>query len=824
MVNQNLLDSLPQSSDASPEHLKNQILAKLAYSVGKDPIAANSNDWLTAAILVVRDYIIDRWVATTRENNRAEKKRVYYLSLEFLIGRLMRDAMNNLELTEGMTQALAELNVDIDFIRELEPDAALGNGGLGRLAACFMESMSTVGVPAYGYGIRYDHGLFRQGIENGAQMEYPENWLSFGNPWEFMRREASYEIGFGGTVEISTEWDGATTSVWHPSEVVRAIAYDTPVVGWRGESVNTLRLWRARSTSEIKLDIFNSGDHAGALSESNRAESISRVLYPADASPAGQELRLRQEFFFTSASLQDILRRHLQQYSTLDNLADKVAIQLNDTHPALVVAELMRMLVDQHNMKWDAAWATTQAVVSYTNHTLLPEALETWAVSLMERMLPRHMQIIYAINARLLTQVKLEHPNNDALLTAISLIGENGTRHVRMGNLAFVGSHKVNGVSALHSDLMTKTVFRDLHQVFPERITNKTNGITPRRWLMQSNPELTQLLRDTIGDGFLDNTARLKDLIPFAEDAAFRTKFAQVKQAKKTQLAHLIHDRIGVKVDPTAMFDVQVKRMHEYKRQHLNIFETIALYNDIRANPHKNWVPRVKIFAGKAAASYWVAKSIIHLINDVGTVINNDPAVRDLLKVVFIPNYNVSTAEVIMPAADLSEQISTAGLEASGTGNMKFALNGALTIGTLDGANVEILEHVGADNIKIFGMTAQEVAELRQRGYDARATIESIPALKDVLDAVAGGVFSPTEQNRYQGLVDTMYNGDHFLVAPDFLSYTHAQREMDALWLNQDEWQKKAILNTANMGWFSSDRTIRDYAQEIWNIPTVSGM
>ena len=824
MVNQNLQETLPPQRDVSPEFLKSEILAKLAYSVGKDPIAANSSDWLTAAILVVRDHIIDRWMATTRENSRAEKKRVYYLSLEFLIGRLMRDAMNNLELTAGMTQALAELNVDIDFIRELEPDAALGNGGLGRLAACFMESMSTVGVPAYGYGIRYDHGLFRQGIENGAQMEYPENWLSFGNPWEFMRREASYEIGFGGTVEISTEWDGATTSVWHPSEVVRAIAYDTPVVGWRGESVNTLRLWRARSTSEIKLDIFNSGDHASALSESNRAQSISRVLYPADASPAGQELRLRQEFFFTSASLQDILRRHLQQYNTLDNLADKVAMQLNDTHPALAVAELMRLLVDQHNMKWDAAWTTTQAVVSYTNHTLLPEALETWAVSLMERMLPRHMQIIYAINARLLTQVKLEHPNNDALLTAISLIGENGTRHVRMGNLAFVGSHKVNGVSALHSDLMTKTVFRDLHQVFPERITNKTNGITPRRWLMQSNPELTQLLRDTIGDGFLDNTARLKDLIPFAEDAAFRTKFAQVKQAKKTQLAHLIHDRIGVKVDPTAMFDVQVKRMHEYKRQHLNIFETIALYNDIRANPHKNWVPRVKIFAGKAAASYWVAKSIIHLINDVGTVINNDPAVRDLLKVVFIPNYNVSTAEVIMPAADLSEQISTAGLEASGTGNMKFALNGALTIGTLDGANVEILEHVGADNIKIFGMTAQEVAELRQRGYDARATIESIPALKDVLDAVAGGVFSPTEQNRYQGLVDTMYNGDHFLVAPDFLSYTHAQREMDALWLNQDEWQKKAILNTANMGWFSSDRTIRDYAQEIWNIPTVSGM
>ena len=801
------------------EFLKAEILSKLAYAVGKDPLTANSSDWLTATILVVRDHIVDRWMATTRENYRAEKKRVYYLSLEFLIGRLLRDAMNNLELTDGISKALSELNVDIDFIRELEPDAALGNGGLGRLAACFMESMASIGVPAYGYGIRYDHGLFRQAIENGAQMEYPENWLNFGNPWEFMRREANYHIGFGGTVEVITEWDGATTSVWHPAEVVRAIAYDTPVVGWRGESVNTLRLWRARATTEIKLDIFNSGDHAGALSESNRARSISRVLYPADASAEGQELRLRQEYFFTSASLQDIMRRHLQQYSTLDNLADKVAIQLNDTHPALVVAELMRLLVDQHNMKWEKAWEITQAVVSYTNHTLLPEALERWSVNLMERMLPRHMQIIYVINARLLNQVKSQFPNNDALLAAVSLIDEHGGRHVRMGNLAFVGSHKVNGVSALHSDLMTKTVFRELHQVFPDRICNKTNGITPRRWLMLANPELTELLRETIGDAFLDDASRLKDLIPYADDAAFRAKFRAVKQSNKARLAQLIQDRVGVQVNPEAMFDVQVKRMHEYKRQHLNIFETIALYNDIRANPHKNWVPRVKIFAGKAAASYWQAKSIIRLINDVGNVINNDPTVGDLLKVVFIPNYNVSTAEIIMPAADLSEQISTAGLEASGTGNMKFALNGALTIGTLDGANVEILEHVGADNIKIFGMTAQEVEDLRVRGYNPRATIESIPALKDVLDAVAGGVFSPNDQHRYSGLVESMYNSDHFLVAPDFVSYAQAQRELDTLWLDQDQWQKKAVLNTANMGWFSSDRTITEYAREIWGIP-----
>lgn len=818
----NLKSSLQENipvPNTDSEFLKAEILSKLAYAVGKDPLTANSTDWLTATILVVRDHIVDRWMATTRENYRAEKKRVYYLSLEFLIGRLLRDAMNNLELTSGISKALSELNVDIDFIRELEPDAALGNGGLGRLAACFMESMASIGVPAYGYGIRYDHGLFRQAIENGAQMEYPENWLNFGNPWEFMRREANYHIGFGGTVEVTTEWDGATTSVWHPAEVVRAIAYDTPVVGWRGESVNTLRLWRARATTEIKLDIFNSGDHAGALSESNRARSISRVLYPADASAEGQELRLRQEYFFTSASLQDIIRRHLQQYSTLDNLADKVAIQLNDTHPALVVAELMRLLIDQHNMKWEKAWEITQGVVSYTNHTLLPEALERWSVNLMERMLPRHMQIIYVINARLLGQVKNQFPNDDALLSAVSLIDEHGGRHVRMGNLAFVGSHKVNGVSALHSDLMKKTVFRELHQVFPERICNKTNGITPRRWLMQANPQLTELLRDTIGDAFLDDAARLQDLIPHADSAEFRAKFRAVKQANKVRLAQLIQDRVGVTVNPEAMFDVQVKRMHEYKRQHLNIFETIALYNDIRANPHKNWVPRVKIFAGKAAASYWQAKSIIRLINDVGNVINNDPNVGDLLKVVFIPNYNVSTAEIIMPAADLSEQISTAGLEASGTGNMKFALNGALTIGTLDGANVEILEHVGADNIKIFGMTAQEVEDLRVRGYNPRATIESIPALKDVLDAVAGGVFSPNDQHRYTGLVESMYNSDHFLVAPDFVSYAQAQRELDALWLDQDSWQKKAILNTANMGWFSSDRTIAEYAREIWGIP-----
>lgn len=819
-LNKTWADLKPADRENDPDHLKKEILAKLAYSVGKAPEVANSNDWLTATILVVRDHIVDRWMTSTRESYRAEKKRVYYLSLEFLIGRLMRDAMNNLELTSGIKQALSEMDVDIDFIRELEPDAALGNGGLGRLAACFMESMATVGVPAYGYGIRYDNGLFRQAIEDGAQVEYPEDWLSFGNPWEFPRREAAYHVGFGGTVEVTKEWDGTTTSVWKPQETVLAQAYDTPIVGWRGHKVNTLRLWHASSTSPIKLDLFNSGDHMGALSESNRAQSISRVLYPADSSEAGQELRLRQEFFFTSASIQDILRRHLQQYHTLDNLGDKVSMQLNDTHPALAVAELMRVLVDMHNMKWEAAWTITNAVVSYTNHTLLPEALETWPVNLVERILPRHMQIIYALNARLLESVKAQGHGDD-VLAAVSLIDEHSGRRVRMGNLAFVGAHKVNGVSALHSDLMKVTVFKDLHKVFPDRITNKTNGVTPRRWLMEANPGLTALLRETIGDGFLDDTARLKDLEPFAHDPAFRAKFAAVKLENKHRLAQLIHDRTGVKVNPTSMFDVQVKRMHEYKRQQLNILETIALYNAIRANPTKKWVPRVKIFAGKAAASYWQAKAIIHLINDVANVVNNDPLVGDLLKVVFIPNYNVSAAEIIMPGADLSEQISTAGLEASGTGNMKFGLNGALTIGTLDGANVEMLEHVGADNIKIFGMTTPEVTALRIKGYNPRATIESIPALKDVLDAIAGGVFSPADKNRYADFVNSMWNHDHFLAAADFQSYTQAQRELDALWLDQDAWMTQAVLNTARMGWFSSDRTIREYAEEIWNVPTI---
>ncbi|RYE83420.1 MAG: glycogen/starch/alpha-glucan phosphorylase, partial [Hyphomicrobiales bacterium] len=604
------------------------------------------------------------------------EKRVCYLSMEFLIGRLLRDAISNLGLTEAVTEALAGFDVSLDMIELLEPDAALGNGGLGRLAACFMESMASTGVPAFGYGIRYVHGFFRQEVVDGEQVELPENWLAHGNPWEFERRESSYEIGFGGKVSSIDEPGKPPRQIWRPAERVLAVAYDTPIVGWRGEHVNTLRLWSAQSLDPILLDAFNSGDHIGALREANKAEAITRVLYPADSHQAGQELRLRQEFFFSSASLQDIIREHLRTNPDLTNLHEQVAIQLNDTHPAVSVAELMRLLIDVHGFAWDDAWSITQKTFSYTNHTLLPEALETWPINLFERLLPRQMQIIYAINAQVIREAaKLGFDGGK--ITAMSLIDENNGRRVRMGQLAFVGSHTINGVSALHTELMKETVFHSLHELYPQRIQNKTNGVTPRRWLMQCNPGLTGLITDAIGPAFLDDIDKIADLDKLATDSSFRERFMAVKRQNKERLAKVIEDRLAISVDPTAMFDIQVKRIHEYKRQFLNIIEAIALYDQIRSHPELNWQPRVKIFAGKAAPSYAQAKEIIHLINDVARVVNSDPSVQNLLKVVFIPNYNVSLAEIIMPAADLSEQISTAGLEASGTGNMKFALNGA---------------------------------------------------------------------------------------------------------------------------------------------------
>ena len=728
----------------------------------------------------------------------------------------MRDAVSNLELMEEMRDALALLGVDLDVVAALEPDAALGNGGLGRLAACFMELMATVDVPAYGYGIRYVHGLFRQQMQDGWQVELPETWLAHGNPWEFERRESSYEIGFGGSVETIGEGaHGTGRCIWRPHERVIATAYDTPVVGWRAGRVNTLRLWTAQPIDPILLDAFNAGDHIGALRESNKAEALARVLYPADATPAGQELRLRQEFFFSSASLQDILRRHIQQYNELRNLPEKVAIQLNDTHPAVAVAEMIRLLCDVHRLSFGESWDIARKCFGYTNHTLLPEALESWPVPLFERLLPRHMQIVYAINAMVLREAHGKH-FDDSQIRNISLIEEDGERRVRMGNLAFVGSHSINGVSALHTDLMKETVFANLHKLYPDRINNKTNGITPRRWLMQCNPDLFGLVRATIGDGFMDDTGKLSALDKHADDAAFVERFADVKRLNKVRLSNLVARRMGIRLDPDAMFDVHIKRIHEYKRQFLNIIEAIALYDQIRSHPERDWVPRVKLFAGKAAPSYHNAKLIIKLINDVARVINNDPAVRGLLKIVFIPNYNVSLAEVMVPAADLSEQISTAGMEASGTGNMKFALNGALTIGTLDGANVEIRERVGEDNIVIFGLTAEEVSAMRMEAYDPRTVIEGSRELSQALQAIASGVFSPDDPERFRGLVNGIYNRDWFMVSADFESYAKAQRGVDALFLDKAAWYAKTIRNTAHVGWFSSDRSIREYARDIW--------
>ncbi|OSZ66985.1 glycogen phosphorylase [Sphingomonas sp. IBVSS1] len=803
---------MPPTPDPKAEALAARIADVLRHRVGKDERSAKRHDWFTAAVLALRDDVIDRWMESTQRTHAAGAKRVYYLSLEFLIGRLLRDAISNMGMLREMEQALRLHGIDLGDLAELEPDAALGNGGLGRLAACFMESLASLDIPAYGYGIRYVNGMFRQRIDDGWQVELPETWLAHGNPWEFDRRESCYRIGYGG--EVIANGDAVE---WRPSELVEASAFDTPVVGWRGRRVNTLRLWTAHALDPIRLDAFNAGDHFGALADQLRADSLVRVLYPADSSPAGQELRLRQEYFFTAASLQDIVRRHIQYHGDVRSLPAKVAIQLNDTHPAVAVAELMRLLVDDHGLEFDEAFALTQGTIAYTNHTLLPEALESWPLPLFERLLPRHMQIIYAINSRILRDARRQGMS-DADVAAISLIDEHGERRVRMANLAFAGAHSVNGVAALHTDLMKSTVFSALHRLYPGRINNKTNGVTPRRWLQQCNPALTGIIRDAIGDAFLDDAEALSALNALAGDAALGERVAEVKRANKVALAAHLKELTGIRLNPDALFDVQIKRIHEYKRQLLNLVETVALYDQIRSHPERDWVPRVKIFGGKAASSYHNAKLIIKLAGDIARRINSDPSVGGLLKVVFVPNYNVSLAERIIPAADLSEQISTAGMEASGTGNMKFALNGALTIGTLDGANVEIKDRVGDEHIVIFGLAADEVAQRRAEGYNPRAIIEGSRELHQAVEAIASGVFSPDDPGRYRGLMDGLYAHDWFMVAADFDSYAAAQRAVDARWHDPAGWRRSAIHNIANVGWFSSDRTIGEYARDIWQV------
>lgn len=801
------------------DHLSRDVAAfrraisnKLMYQVGKNPESARPEDWLHAVSYAVRDHLVERWMKTIRASYAQDVKRVYYLSMEFLIGRSFSNALLALDLMPTVRQALTELEVDPDIVIDLEPDAALGNGGLGRLAACFLDSMATLGVPGFGYGIRYDYGMFRQQIIDGQQVEVPDYWLAHGNPWEFHRPEICFRVRYGGHLE--QEGDVVR---WVGTDDVLANAYDTIIPGYGTEVTNTLRLWSAKATEEIDLSAFNQGNYFGAVESKNHSENVSRVLYPDDSTLSGRELRLRQEYFFVSASLQDILRRYRVNHRDFDALPDKVSIHLNDTHPVLAVPELMRLLVDEHGVPWKEAWAQCRRVFSYTNHTLMHEALETWPVDMLGRVLPRHLRMIFDINADFLADLTAAHGHDVELMRRVSLIDEHGERRVRMAYLAVVASHSVNGVSALHSELMRQSIFADFARLWPERFNNKTNGVTPRRWLAQANPGLAALLDARLGTGWRRNLHELAALREYQHERDFLDAFRSVKRANKQRLADYVGARLGIDIDPGALFDVQVKRMHEYKRQLLNLLHVIARYQAILAKPDADWVPRVVIFSGKAASAYVMAKQVIRLINDVAAVVNADARLRDRLKVVFIPNYSVSLAELIIPAADLSEQISTAGTEASGTGNMKLALNGAITIGTLDGANVEIREQVGDDNIFIFGHTTAEVADIRARGYQPRSCYASNPQLAEALNAVRDGLFSPGERGRYQAVFDALMNwGDHYLLLADFASYIEAQQRADALYRQPEAWTRSALLNVAGMGLFSSDRTIDAYAREIW--------
>ena len=809
---------------------KRAVANKLIYAVGKDPVAASQDDWLNATSQAVRDQLVERWMMTTRANYAQDLKRVYYLSMEFLIGRTFTNALLAVDLFDTVREALADFGVDMDALAEREPDAALGNGGLGRLAACFLDSMATLGVPGMGYGIRYEYGMFRQQIVGGQQVETPDYWLTRGNPWEFQRPEVNYRVRFGGRVQRREGTNAPYGAAdWVDTHDVRAVAYDTIIPGYGTQATNTLRLWSARATEEIDLSAFNRGNYMGAVESKNQSENVSRVLYPDDSTPSGRELRLHQEYFFCSASVQDLLRRYLRSHKTFDQLSEKVSIHLNDTHPVLAVPELMRLLLDEHGLDWDTAWAHTQKVFSYTNHTLMHEALETWPVEMLGRILPRHLQIIYDMNAKFLATVTQKAGNDVELLRRLSLVDEAGERRVRMAYVAVLASHSINGVSGLHSELMKQSIFADFDRIFPERFNNKTNGVTPRRWLAQANPPLAALLDQRIGKGWRRDLSQLEALRPMAEQPAFVRAFRHAKRENKLRLANWIEQHLKIDIDTDAMFDVQVKRIHEYKRQLLNVLHVVARYHRIleahATGAPIDIVPRVVVFAGKAASAYVMAKLVIRLINDVASTINADARVGKLLKVVFLPNYSVSLAEIIMPAADLSEQISTAGTEASGTGNMKFALNGALTIGTLDGANVEMRENVGPENIFIFGNTTPEVADIRAHGYQPRDIYEQNAELKRVLDDIRDGAFSAGEPARYQGIYDALVNwGDHYLLLADYVSYVAKQGEVDALYRDSDAWTRKAILNVAGMGAFSSDRTIAQYAHEIWHTkPVVLG-
>ncbi|MFP4475748.1 MAG: glycogen/starch/alpha-glucan phosphorylase [Desulfatibacillaceae bacterium] len=798
-----------------PKSIQLSFASHLEYALGKDQYTCTLRDLYESLALAVRDRLIERWIRTQQTYYNEDVKRVYYLSAEFLMGRVLMNNIINLGMYAETREAMEELHLDLDHIAGQEPDMGLGNGGLGRLAACFLDSMATLGIPAYGYGIRYEYGIFDQEIKNLRQVEKPENWLKFGNPWEISRPEYAMTVKYNGRVERVDLPDGDFRMEWVDATEVIGVPYDTPIGGYGNLTVNTLRLWSARAGKEFDLEFFQTGDYLRAVEEKNVSENISKVLYPNDEFVEGRELRLKQQYFFVSCSVQDIVRRYLVGHKTFDQFPDKVAIQLNDTHPALAVVELMRILLDEHDLPWDHAWDITRRTCAYTNHTLLVEALEKWPVSMFEKVLPRHLSIIYQINHLFLRDVSARFLNDEERMERMSLIEESSEKKIRMAHLAIVGSHSVNGVAGLHSRLLRERELRDFAEMYPGLFNNKTNGVTPRRWLLSSNPGLAELIASRIGDGWTVDLDELRKVEPLIEDRTFRENFARVKLDNKKQLSGIIHDLTGVRVNPESVFDIHVKRIHEYKRQTLNILNVIYTWIRLKQDPDFDMVPRTVIFGGKAAPGYHRAKLIIRLILHVADIVNRDSSTNGSLKVVFLPNYRVSLAERIFPAADVSEQISTAGYEASGTSNMKFALNGALTLGTLDGANIEIMEEVGEDNIFMFGLNADEVAR-RSGSNNPAGFVEADPVLKNTFDLIRSGFFSRQDKGLFQPLLDSLLNRDRYMVLPDFAGYHHAHRDIDNLYRDRDQWVRRAILNVARMGKFSSDRTIREYNEDIW--------
>ncbi|MBT3348063.1 MAG: glycogen/starch/alpha-glucan phosphorylase [Thiotrichales bacterium] len=806
-----------------PKELQRQLVDVMVKVEGKDPLFATSRDWFYALAYLLRGAMNQLFIRSARHHHRLDVRRIYYLSMEYLPGRLLNKTLLDLCLKESAEEALHELGVDLKSISEEEVDPALGNGGLGRLAACFLDSLATHGYAGYGYGIRYEFGLFTQQIKDGEQQEHPEHWLRYGSPWEYARPSILYPINFYGRVEKEGEGD-EVVSRWVDTENLVALAFDNPITGYSSDTVGNLRLWSARASRDFDLDTFNKGNYIDAVSEKSISESLAKTLYPDDSTLQGQELRLKQEYFFVSASLQDIVARHLRDHHTIERLADKIVIQLNDTHPALAVPEMLRILVDEHSYSWSEGWKMTKKLFRYTNHTLLSEALESWSVDMLGNLLPRHLELIYQINKVFLEEVSAHFNGDPGKLYHLSLIDDERQR-VRMAHLAIVGSQRVNGVAVLHTHLLRTTLFADFTSLYPDRFVNVTNGITPRRWLLESNPLLSDLLSEKFGEKWITDLTELQRLREMLDDSSklneFESTLATIKAKNKERLVKMILQRTGIKVPETALFDVQVKRIHEYKRQLLNLLHIVVRYQQIIDGDGAELTPRVVLFAGKAAPGYYMAKQTIRLINDVAKVINNDPRVGDVLKIVFMPDYKVSDAQIIIPAADLSEQISTAGMEASGTGNMKLSLNGALTIGTLDGANIEIREQVGEDNFFLFGMTADEVSKLRERGYDPAHYYQSDEKLRKAVDAISQGEFSAEEPERYRGLIDGLLHGDHFMVMADFASYMEQQLEVDKLYQNHKQWCKAVISNIAGMGNFSADRAIHQYAENIWGIEPV---